>query len=162
MSDGKQFPARKRHNDGKSGVGTYETSKDALAEISDAFNYWSEQITATSLQMCYALIGANWVIFGSVGNILHNRYAMLSLLLVMAAVAFNLLSSYVLAEYLRTRFDYGASHQDLWEKEFQKEKSKATTWPYAKWMEGATIAIRLIKVILPLASGVSLIAGALA
>jgi hypothetical protein len=75
---------------GKDSIGIYESSTDALKQINEAFDYWSGQITATSLQMCYALIGANWVIFGSVENILHSRYAIVSLLLVLLALAFNM------------------------------------------------------------------------
>jgi hypothetical protein len=75
MSDGK-----KTNDDGSPGfkneaTGTYESSTGALKEIKTAFDYWSGQVTATSLQMCYGLIAANWVVFGSVRNILHSGYA---------------------------------------------------------------------------------------
>jgi hypothetical protein len=111
--------------------------------------------------MCYALIGANWVVFGSVGNILHNRYSIVSLLLVLLALTFNLFSAYALAEYMRRRFGYAVSNRKRWEAEFQDEKIQSTTWPYSKWTEGASIATRMIKVVLPLASGVWLIIGAI-
>jgi len=75
MSDGS-----KTNDDGNSApkneaAGTYKSSTDALKETKTAFDYWSGQVTATSLQMCYGLIAANWVVFGSVGNILHSGYA---------------------------------------------------------------------------------------
>lgn len=97
MSDGKETGVNKRRPAGKDSTGIYASSTDALKQINEAFDYWSGQITATSLQMCYALIGANWVIFGSVGNILHSRYAIVSLLLVLLALTFNMLSAYMLA-----------------------------------------------------------------
>jgi hypothetical protein len=82
--------------------------------------------------MCYALIGANWVIFGSVGSILHSRYAIVSLLLVLLALTFNMLSAYALAEYMRKRFGYAVSNRKRWKAEFQHEKIESTTWPYSK------------------------------
>jgi hypothetical protein len=160
MSDEKKAVVRKKPATGKAGAGIYESSTDALKEISVAFDYWSGQITATSLQMCYALIGANWVVFGSVGNILQSRYAIVSLLLVLLALTFNMVSAYGLAEYMRGRFGYAVSDPKRWEAEFQHEKIESTTWPYSKWTEEASIATRAIKVILPLASGVCLIVGA--
>jgi cytochrome bd-type quinol oxidase subunit 2 len=160
MSDGNETVVNKRRLAGKDSTGIYESSTDALKQINEAFDYWSGQITVTSLQMCYALIGANWVIFGSVGNILHSRYAIVSLLLVVLALTFNMVSAYVLPEYMRSRFGYAVSDRKRWEAEFQHEKIESTTWPYSKWTEEASIATRLIKVILPLASGVCLVIGA--
>src|SRR6202167_4131932 len=162
MSDGKETVVNKRRPAGKDSTGIYESSTDAVKQINGAFDYWSGQITATSLQMCYALIGANWVIFGSVGNILHSRYAIVSLLLVLLALTFNMVSAYVLAEYMRSRFGYAVSDRARWEAEFQHEKVESTTWPYSKWTQGASVASRLIKVILPLESGAWLIIGAVA
>jgi hypothetical protein len=160
MSDDKETVVNERRPTGKDLTGIYASSTDALKQINEAFDYWSGQITATSLQMCYALIGANWVIFGSVGSILHSRYAIVSLLLVLLAPALNMVSSYALAECMRGRFGYAVSNRKRWEAEFQHEKVESTTWPYSKWTEEASIATRLIKVILPLASGICLIIGA--
>jgi hypothetical protein len=161
MSDG-----LKTNDDGSPGfkneaTGTYKSSTDALKEIRTAFDYWSGQVTATSLQMCYGLIAANWVVFGSVGNILHSGYAVASLFLVMLALTFNMVSAYGLAEYMRGRFGYAVFDPKRWEAEFQQEKIKPTTWPYSNWTQGASIATRAIKIILPLASGVCLIIGAI-
>jgi hypothetical protein len=160
MSDGTKTNDNGSPASKNEATGTYESSTDALKEISGAFDYWSGQVTATSLQMCYGLIAANWVVFGSVGNILHSRYAIVSLFLVLLALTFNMLSAYGLAEYMRNRFGYAVYDRNRWEAEFQHEKIKPTTWPYAKWTEGASIATRAIKIILPLASGVCLIIGA--
>jgi hypothetical protein len=160
MRIGKRTVVTKKRTGGKDSTGIYESSTDALKEVYEAFDYWSGQITATSLQMCYALIGANWVIFGSVGNILRSPYAIMSLLLVLLALTFNMLSAYALAEYMRSRFGYAVSDRKRWEAEFQHVKIESTTWPYSKWTQGASVATRMIKMILPLASGVCLIIGA--
>jgi hypothetical protein len=84
----------------------------------------------------------------------------MSLLLVLLALTFNMISAYGLAEYMRSRFGYAVSDPKRWEAEFQHEKIESTTWPYSKWPEEASVATRLIKVILPLASGICLLVGA--
>jgi hypothetical protein len=71
-----------------------------------------------------------------------------------------MVSAHALAEYMRSRFGYAVSDRKRWEAEFQHEKVQSTAWPYSKWTEAASIATRMIKVILPLASGVCLIIGA--
>ena len=68
MDDGAKG-SRHSHSGRTKGVGVYDSAEDALKELFGAFNYWSSQVTATSVQMCYAVIGANWVVFTSVGNI---------------------------------------------------------------------------------------------
>jgi len=51
-------------------IGLFESPADAQKSVSGAYDYWSGNLTASSLQMNYALIGANWIIFGSVNGIL--------------------------------------------------------------------------------------------
>lgn len=142
-------------------AGTYESSRDAMKEIEDAFNYWSGQISATSLQLCYAVVAANWVIFGSINKIIHSQWAIWSLTTVLLALAFNLVVAYGLAEWMRCRFGYAESDRKRWEAEFQREKNGPSKWPYTKHIERVSIAIRLVKVVLPLVSGILLIIGTL-
>src|SRR5207247_6737303 len=67
----------------------HETPQKALEEVGNQFNHWSGKLTENSLQMCYALIGANWVVYGSVGQILQSQWAKLSLLMVILTLAIN-------------------------------------------------------------------------
>src|ERR1700733_7011226 len=85
-------------------AGTYSSSQGALDQLEEAFNHWSGQVSATSLQLCYALIAGIWLIFGSVKGILGSRCATLALFAVLLALATNLMSAYAFAEYTRLRF----------------------------------------------------------
>ena len=60
MDDGAK--GRRHHSGRTKGVGVYDSAEDALNELFESFNYWSSQVTTTSVQMCYAVIGANWVL----------------------------------------------------------------------------------------------------
>ena len=44
----------------QSDVGLYGSSNDALKKVCSEYEYWSGRLTETSLQMCCALIAANW------------------------------------------------------------------------------------------------------
>lgn len=144
----------------KQNVGIYDSAEDALKELFEAFNYWSSQVTSTSVQMCYALIGANWVVFGSVGHILQNRWAIASLATVLLALALNTVSSLGFAEWMRCRFESADKDRRKWQKEFGDETLKHSLWPYTKRLNDISIALRYAKVLLPLSSGVLLILGA--
>jgi hypothetical protein len=146
---------------GVAAAATYNSSRDALKEVGTAFDYWSGQVSSTSLQMCYALIAANWLIFGSIGKILSYKSAAWSLITVLATIAFNLVSSYALAEWLRCRFGHAESDRKQWEKEYQEEKHKPSVWPYTKNIERASITIRAVRAFLPLIGGGLLIVAAI-
>ena len=97
--------SRHSHSGKTKGVGVYDSAEDALNELFESFNYWSSQVTATSVQMCYAVIGANWVVFTSVGKILNNAWAMASLTTVLLALTLDMESSLGIAEWMRRRFE---------------------------------------------------------
>jgi hypothetical protein len=79
-------------------TGLYAASEEALQKVSGEFEYWTGKLTETSLQMCYALIGANWVVFGSVNGILHSGWAKWSLVMVLLALASNVVGAWILSE----------------------------------------------------------------
>lgn len=146
---------------GSAATATYDSAKDALIQIQTAFDYWSGQVSITSLQMCYALIAANWLIFGSVGKILSYKSAEWSLITVLATIAFNMVSAYILAEWLRCRFGYAESNRTRWETEYRREKDLPSRWPYTENIERASIAIRAVRAFLPLVGGGLLILAAI-
>ena len=159
MDDGAKG-SRHSHSGRTKGVGVYDSAEDALKELFGAFNYWSSQVTATSVQMCYAVIGANWVVFTSVGHILRNAWAMASLTTVLLTLTLNMVSSLGFAEWTRRRFEKADENRPGWNAEFEREKDKHGVWPYTEGVERMSVALRYVKVLLPLSSGIMLIIGA--
>src|SRR5689334_22277255 len=92
----------------------YESPTEALKKVCSEYEYWSGKLTETSLQMCYAVIASNWVVFGSVNGILGNMWAKLSLLMVILALATNIIGAWLLSEQLRTRVEYGEADGLRW------------------------------------------------
>jgi hypothetical protein len=60
----------------------YKSAHEALKVVHDDYLYWTGKLTDTSLQLGYAIIAANWAVFGSVDKILKNPWSKLSVALV--------------------------------------------------------------------------------
>jgi hypothetical protein len=143
------------------GKGIHDSPITALKDVCSAYNDWSKGLTDSSLQMCFGLVAANWLIFGSVKGILANSSAMASLFLVLIALACNLLGAYLMSEWFRRRVEYAEQDSARWELEYRKYSGIRHPWPYTQSIECATKILRFLKMILPLASGICLIIAAL-
>jgi hypothetical protein len=158
LANGEHSPPKPRR-----GAGIYATPEEALRKLSSEFEYWSGRLTDVSLQMCYALIGANWVISGaSINGIVKNPCATWSLILVLLALASNVVAAFVLCEALRSRFDYGERDSARWASEFKASIGRNVAWPFSDLIQNFGKYMRWMKVGLTLASGALLIAAALA
>lgn len=142
-------------------TGLYSTPEEALKKVSSEFEYWTGKLTETSLQMCYAVIGANWVVFGSVGGILQSDWAKSSLLLVVVALGSNVIGAWMLSESLRKRVEYGEGNATKWTEEFEDAAGKDLPWPFTERIQNIGKYMRWIKAASALASGVCFIVGAI-
>jgi hypothetical protein len=145
----------------KSDTALYASPAEALKKVGSEYEYWSGKLTETSLQMCYALIAANWVVFGSMNGILNSPWAKLSLLMVILALASNIVGAWLLSSALRKRVDYGEADNARWVEEFGKYVGVDSQWPFTETIDGIGRWMRGIKAGFTLASGVLLILGAL-
>jgi hypothetical protein len=143
-----------------SSSGAYEDSIEALKGVGEAFNAWSGSLTSTSLQLCYALVGANWVVFGSMAAILSSVWAKLSLLSILLAIAVNVIVALVMTELHRRQYRYAEEKVDRWEAEFKAYASTSHPWPFTKSIEAVGAVSRWMKLLLPLIGGILLGIGA--
>ena len=111
--------------------------------------------------MCYALIGANWVIFGSVNGILRSPYAKWSLVLVLLALGSNVIGAWLLSESLRKQIAHGEGDSAAWVTEYQDAAGKDVPWPFTDFIQNTGKYMRWIKAAFTLASGACLIFGAI-
>jgi len=144
------------------GRGLYPYPTEALKKVCSEYEYWSGNLTETSLQMSYALIAANWIVFGSLNGILGNFWAKASLLMVILALATNIIGTWLLSEALRKRVAYGESDEARWKEEFDKYSKISCPWPFTESIDGIGRWMRIIKATFTLVAGVLLIIGAIA
>lgn len=82
-------------------TGIHESPRKALEKVGFYYEGWSTNLTESSTQMCYGLIGANWVVFGSVGGILNSIWAKWSLFAVILTLGCNVIGAWYMTESLR-------------------------------------------------------------
>lgn len=142
--------------------GFFKTPADAYQRVGSEFDYWSGKLTDTSLQMCYALIGANWVVFGSVGNILKSNWAKFSLLSVMLTLAINLWGSWYASTLHIRIIDRADDNRARWAKDFEAAKTRDPHWPFTGFMAKLGVWMRRAKGALPLIGALLWLIGAIA
>lgn len=145
----------------KSDEGLYSSPAEALKKLCTEYDYWSGKLTETSLQMCYALIAGNWIVFGSINGILSNLWAKLSLLMVFLALATNIVGAWLLSEAIRGRVKYGEASKERWAEEFKEFVGTDCPWPFTDKIDDIGRFMRGIKAVFTIASGVSLAIGAI-
>jgi cytochrome bd-type quinol oxidase subunit 2 len=140
--------------------GGYKDPTDALEKVGAAFNDWSGSLTTTSLQMCYAVIAADWIIYQKVDAIRKSTYAKSSMTTVMVALLVNVIASYAMSELHKSRYKYAEEDTDRWYNRFIECAGTPDPFPYTKLIERVGFWTRLLKLLLPLVGGALLIAGA--
>ena len=133
---------------------TYATPAAALEAVHGDFVYWSEKLTDTSLQLSFAVIAANWAVFGSVNRVLGNGWAKYSLFLVLLSLGISLAGSKFMSEMHRECYEYAESDLDRWKSEFDDSIGKRIAWPFTKTIERLGRVLRECKTWLPIGGGV--------
>lgn len=139
----------------------YESAHEALEAVREDYSYWSGRLTDTSLQLSYAVIAANWAVFGSVDKIMKNPWSKLSVVLVVVGLGLGVAGAKWISELLRGRLDYAETDNMRWNAEFQETAGKRDPWPFTGTIEFLGRAMREAKTWLPLAAGGSFLAALL-
>jgi hypothetical protein len=140
--------------------GGYKDPTDALEKVGAAFNDWSAYLTTTSLQMCYAVIAGDWIIYQKVDAMRKSPFAKWSMTAVMVALLVNVSASFIMSELHKRRYKYAEDDANRWRDLFIKCAGTSDPFPYTKMIERVGFVTRIIKFVLPLAGGVLLIIGA--
>jgi hypothetical protein len=140
--------------------GVYKDPVEGLKAVGEAYDAWSGVLTSSSLQMCYALIGANWVVYGSIAEILKSKWAIASLVLVLIALGVNMTVAFLMTELHRCRYKYAEVKVERWEAEFKAHCRAPQEWPFTKAIERVGFISRLMKIGLPILGALLLMYGA--
>ena len=140
--------------------GLFADADSALKEVHESYEYWSGKFNETSLKMCYALIAANWIVFGSVNGILGSQLARWSLLMPMLAIGADVAGSWWLSHSLNRQAQYGESHGKEWEERFKRAAGTNDPFPFTGGQQNAGGIIRGFKALAILAGSVLFVIGA--
>ena len=132
----------------------YESSADGYKKVRDEYEYWTGKLTDTSMQLSYAVIAANWAVFGTANQVLHNRYSKWSIALVLFSLVVNLFGSWLLGELHRSRAVGAETRSVEWKLEWKRYKEHTNPlWPFTRSIIAVATVMRQIKVWFPLAGG---------
>jgi hypothetical protein len=141
-------------------VGLFESAKEALDKVQDTYDYWSGKLTDITLQISFALIGANWAIFNSVNGILGSYWSKASMVCVLLALVSNVIAALALSEMSNARVGYAEENLVRWEKEFKENTGKKVAWPFTDRINFVGTLMRFVRTALIVLGGVFLIVGA--
>jgi hypothetical protein len=133
----------------------YESPGEALKAVREDYLYWTEKLTDTSLQLSFAVIAANWAVFGSVDKLLSNFWSRLSLGLVISALLLTVFSAKWMGELHRRQVDHAESDLAQWDAEFKANAGKRVPWPFTIAIERLGRVMREMKAWLPLLAGMA-------
>ena len=132
----------------------YQTSAEGYKKVQEAYDYWTGKLTDTSMQLSYAVIAANWAVFGSANLVLHNRYSKWSIALVLFALVVNVFGSWVLGELHRARAVAAETRSREWNREWEQYKTQNNPyWPFTRSIIAVSKTMRHIKAWFPLIGG---------
>jgi hypothetical protein len=135
--------------------GLYQSPIEALKAVREDYHYWTGKLTETSVQLSYALIAANWAVFGSVDKILASFWSKLSITLVVVGLGFTVAAAKGMGEILRNRIEYAEADTARWQNEFTETSGKRVAWPFTDRADSLGRWMREAKTWIPLAAGVS-------
>jgi hypothetical protein len=139
----------------------YATPSAALKEVRKDYLYWTGKLTETSLQLSYAILAANWAVFGSVDGILKSRWAEGSVTLVVIGLAVSVVGAKRMGELHGKRIDYAETNPPRWDIEFNETAGKRDPWPFTRQIESLGKRMREAKTWLPVAAGIAFFIGLL-
>ncbi len=143
------------HNVGGKAKTLYTDAQDALKAVRDDYLYWTERLSDTSVKLSYAVLAANWAVFGTVDQIATNFWSRASVLLVVLSLSFSLVGAKLMSEKHLGRINYAESHQTEWQRDFDATAGKRDPYPFTAEIEKLGDALRFARTWLPLAAGVA-------
>lgn len=132
----------------------YASPAEALKAVCDEYLYWTGKLTDTSLQLSFAVIAANWAVFGSVNQILSSFWSKLSVGLVIVGLGFSLSGAKWMGELHETRIDYAETDPSRWKAEFKDNAGKGD-WPFTGKIVSLGRRMREAKTWIPLIAGLA-------
>lgn len=139
--------------------GASDSPQVALNRVGDWFGSWTKSLSDRSVELSYAIIAANWAVFGSADKVLSSPYARVSIGLTVLFLGLNLGLTRLIGELLRRRYSYAEGDSARWAREFEFSRGKDDPWPSTGMIDGTARILREVRTWIPLISGGALLLG---
>ena len=131
----------------------FKSAGEADEELFVGFNAWSAGVSTYGVQTSYAIIAANWAVYGSADKILSNKLAVLSMIIIILFLGINLLCIGWVTKLYEDRCYYANDNKDRWKEEYDNREN-LPAWPYTIFMERLGDFKHLLNIFAPVVAGV--------
>jgi len=131
----------------------YESAGAGLNAVREDYQYWTGKVSDTSPQLCYAIIAANWAVYGSLQKILGNGWSKASVFVAILSLGVNLVGSKHMGDLHFKQAAYAEEDLGRWEAEYKQAKTHNDTWPYTTDIENLGRFYRELRTWLPVVGG---------
>ena len=105
------------------------------------------------MQVSFALVAASWAAYGSVDQLHANPWARLSLVLVLAFFALNLVFTSWVTQLLHKQYCAAENDPKAWSEAFERSKGKVDPRPSTHSIDDLSKVLRAVRTFVPLTSG---------
>lgn len=110
----------------------FATAGDGTKDLYEGYNAWTSGLAKHALQVTFALIGANWALYGTQAGILSNGWATASLFIAVGYLVLQLGLMLTMAIWHFCQHEYAEANRSRWEEEFNAAADTKSDWPYTK------------------------------
>lgn len=132
---------------------------EATKEIYTGFNDWSGTLASNSRQVAYALIAANWAVYGNADDILENTWARVSIAVVVVFLGINLICTGWMTRLYKLQCKYSDEDKLRWAQEYKVAEPGPSPWPYTNRIHALGGFMRILNIWAPVGAGVVFILG---
>ena len=131
----------------------FASAGDAARELHVHCSDWSVGLGKYGLQIAFALMAANWALYGSQKGILSNPLAKASMAVGFVYLALFLMLAASMFIQLRLRHRYADADKARWTQEFEAAAGKESPWPYTQAVELTGNSMHVLHFVGPLIMG---------
>lgn len=139
----------------------YPTPADATKAIQERYIYWTGKLNDVSLQLSFAVIGANWAVFKTTDGAIQNGWSRASIAIAIVGIGANLFATWWIGNKLSDQVAYAESDLGRWESEYQSNTGRETEWPFTTQIVAVAKSVRFIRISIPVVAGCVLLVGLL-
>ena len=127
----------------------FANAGEATKELVEAFNAWSSILTKRSIEVAFAVIAANWAVYGGTREIITNLWARWSVVVALLFLGYNLVATWLMARRHWDRIELAESDHDSWKEACEQTAGTNDPWPYTKKIESLGHTMRSVKAFAP-------------
>lgn len=136
----------------------FSKAGEGTKDLVEGYNAWTSGLAKHALQVGFALIGANWALYGTQAGILSNGWATASLFVAIGYLVLQLVLMQLMCMLHKRQHDYAEHDRDRWANEYDAAANTKSDWPFTRSIIRLGKVMTWLNVCAPVLSGALLFA----